>query len=172
MPARAASSTATTCRPHCSMARPSGPDRCAACPQPTSRRWSSDRFASISSRIAGNGRPQPRRALTSRASRSSHEQLVIELAQVRTAAIVRLAEADGTLRVPWQKTAIDAAPGDSRARRNHRHNTLVRYARKIAPHWLHPSPAVAVGSTSLSPIRQQARKALPSAKDAAFAKST
>ncbi len=37
--------------------------------------------------------------------------------------------------------------------------------------WSHPSPAGAFGSTSLSPIQQQARKASPGAKVAAFAKS-
>ena len=52
--------------PPFSMAQPSAPDRCAECRQPTSRRWSSGRFASISNH---------RRRLTTAASSilTSHE---------------------------------------------------------------------------------------------------
>ena len=78
------------------------PDRYAGSRQPRSRRWSQDRFGSISSY---------RSRLTTGASSPTHvarvevqpDQLVIELAQVEKTTR-RRAQGASTLRVPWHKT--------------------------------------------------------------------
>ena len=101
-PQAAASSIDTICRPPCSRAKPNAPDRYAGSRQPRSRRWSLDRFGSISSH---------RSRLTIGASSPTYvarveiqqEQLVIQLAQIEKSGR-RRAQGDSTLDVPWHKT--------------------------------------------------------------------
>src|ERR1700726_133766 len=102
MSARAASGTDTTCPPRFSMAQPSAPDRCAECRQPTSRRWSSGRFASISNH---------RKEIDDRGLVNTHvtrvevqpEQLIIQLAEAQ-ASDRQTAGSNAALQVCWQKT--------------------------------------------------------------------
>src|ERR1700726_1200952 len=91
MSARAASGTDTTCPPRFSMAQPSAPDRCAECRQPTSRRWSSGRFASVSThrrRLTTGASSR----LTSHESRLSRSRWLDELITAETATTESIAK--------------------------------------------------------------------------------
>src|ERR1700730_4206220 len=97
----AAASTDTTCPASFSMAPPSAPDRCAACRQPTSRRWSSGRFAHL----------KPSQEIDDRGLVHTHvarvevqpEQLIIQLAEAQGSDRQKAAS-NAALEVCWQKT--------------------------------------------------------------------
>src|ERR1700730_12617869 len=102
MSARAASSIDTPCPPPFSMAQPSAPDRCAECRQPTSKRWSSCRFAS---------NLKPSQEIDDRSLVQTHvarvevqpEQLVIQLAETQRSDRQKVGS-NAALKVAWQKT--------------------------------------------------------------------
>src|ERR1700738_4143072 len=124
MSARAASSTDTTCPPRFSMAPPSAPDRCAACRQPTSRRWSSGRVGGLfkpSRGVCNAGEAlvirsvrahlKPSQEIDDRGLVKTHvarvevqpEQLIIQLAEA-PGSDRQTAGSNAALEVSWQQT--------------------------------------------------------------------